>query len=307
MADMPAPSSAAVRAALWDTLTSRAILALAAAAVGLLMTVLARAAWGYLRGPMLPPHLAALPRPPVVRVEGGPMLLAVAKAFRRDPIGFLREQCARYGTSFQLRLPLVTMNFFVSPRHQMAFFRVSDQAWRSSRAMDDFSIDQAFFERCRPLVHPTITPEVVKQFMKQVSLGLNRAHLVEQYRGPAVEAAASILAMYGSKPQPVDLFEMTSTLAIHIAVRVLLGTRFAAAHADEMVDVVLGVERDVASPLNSLLPGWPLPPNLRMRRAMAKVTAWVNEEIAKRREDGRQGVKHRDYLEILLGSEAHAK
>nr|KAJ3410324.1 hypothetical protein HK105_002959 [Polyrhizophydium stewartii] len=287
MADMPAPSSAAVRAALWDTLTSRAILALAAAAVGLLMTVLARAAWGYLRGPMLPPHLAALPRPPVVRVEGGPMLLAVAKAFRRDPIGFLREQCARYGTSFQLRLPLVTMNFFVSPR--------------------DFSIDQAFFERCRPLVHPTITPEVVKQFMKQVSLGLNRAHLVEQYRGPAVEAAASILAMYGSKPQPVDLFEMTSTLAIHIAVRVLLGTRFAAAHADEMVDVVLGVERDVASPLNSLLPGWPLPPNLRMRRAMAKVTAWVNEEIAKRREDGRQGVKHRDYLEILLGSEAHAK
>ncbi|KAI8919762.1 cytochrome P450 [Entophlyctis helioformis] len=214
-----------------------------------------------------------------------------------------------HGPVFSLNLVATTFNLFISPAHQATFWRVSD---------DDFSLNQIFIDRCGPLWNPDATAETVALLMKQLTLAFNRSSRLQAFCRAATPVIHNIVKdAYAG--QRVDLFEMASSLAIRVSLRVFFGKRFHDAHADRAMVLVRQLEKDIMSPINSIFPGWPLPPNRRMAQFTATMKAWLDEEIQHRLAarsaaahdakigavDGTSDAEPDDYLEVSYAIVMH--
>ncbi|KAI8921632.1 cytochrome P450, partial [Entophlyctis helioformis] len=180
-----------------------------------------------------------------------------------------------------------------------AFFRVPE---------DDFSLPQAFIDRCAPLWHPDITPDRNRILMKELSLAFNRSFSLDLFRKAVGPVIADTIKNKYAPQQSIDLFAMTSAIAIRFAVRVVFGKRFYDEHVDDLIKMVKPLEEDIMSPINSFFPGWPLPPNRRMAKFSATMKKWIDREIGLRIDSGFKddgGNKMDDYLQHLLDSQVY--
>ncbi|KAL5039684.1 hypothetical protein RTP6_006818 [Batrachochytrium dendrobatidis] len=235
-------------------------------------------------------ELRSLPSLPVVQPSKNDMLLfGTAIAFRKDPIGFLNKQREIYGDAFTLNLVNTKMHFFISPAYQLAFFRLDDK----------FSLDQAFYDRCPPFKIQGMTDKYSKLFLKLTATALNQPKMLHAYH-PLMTDVVSATIMEFTQSGTLDVFELTSSIAVKIAIVWILGKQFYKAHADDMVQLILQIEKDIASPLNSFFPGWPHPPCIRMQKAIETMFKWVSHEIKLRRMVNANAPVQCDLLQLLL-------
>ncbi|KAI4168695.1 MAG: hypothetical protein LQ343_006199 [Gyalolechia ehrenbergii] len=152
------------------------------------------------------------------------------------------------------------------------------------------------------------SPKLNKIYLetKEHTWGINRTATLDHYSDLARETSRTFLANWAGKEE-IDLFEHVSKLVHAIIVKCLMGPDFDAKNGEELYSLLHGMETDIGSVFNFILPGWvPHPAALRLRQQKDRVGAIFQERLKERRAHPERWTDSQDYISYTLNDSVTA-
>ncbi|KAL8695867.1 MAG: hypothetical protein Q9224_003110 [Gallowayella concinna] len=259
----------------------------------------------------------------VPKVHYGWPLLGNVIAYSMDPISFLRKATAQYGSTFRTDMIFTTVVWLRSPQLNKIYLEtkevrsdlfsnpveLADQAttvaylviWRRHSTTPDLlkanlgktDGSQGFF--LNKIVSPGYFDNL-KAFVGSLSRGINRTVALDHYANLARETSRTFFTDWAQKEE-IYLFEHVSKLVHAIIVQCLMGPDFYTENGEELYSLLHGMEADIGSVWNFILPEWvPHPAALRLRRQKDRVGAIFQERLEERRLHPEQWTDSHDYI-----------
>ncbi|KAL8997006.1 MAG: hypothetical protein Q9188_006430 [Gyalolechia gomerana] len=223
----------------------------------------------------------------ILEVHYGWPVVGNVIAYSKNPISFLRKATAQYGNMFKTDMIFTSVIWLRSPKLNKIYLETKEGFFLNK------IVKPGYFDN-------------LKTFVGSLSRGINRTVALDHYSDLARETSRTFLVNWAEKEE-IDLFEHVSKLVHAIIVKCLMGPDFYAKNGEELYSLLHGMEADIGSVFNFILPEWvPHPAALRLRQQKDRVGAIFQERLKERRAHPERWTDSQDYISYTLNDSVTA-
>ncbi|KAL8908890.1 MAG: hypothetical protein Q9171_005262 [Xanthocarpia ochracea] len=223
----------------------------------------------------------------IAEVHYGWPVMGNVIGYSKNPISFLRKATAQYGSMFKTDMIFTSVIWLRSPSLNKLYLGTKEGLFLNK------IVSPGYFDNLKP-------------FVGSLSKGINRTSALDHYSHLAKETSRTFFADWAGKEE-ILLFEHISKLVHAIIVQCLMGPDFYTENGEELYSLLHGMEADIGSLFNFILPEWvPHPAALRLRRQKERVGAIFQERLQERSAHPERWTDSLDYISFTRDDSATA-